>query len=184
MKLKKLNAILGIAIIAALLCHAGTMTYSLITHWYNFTVYKYFAHLAETIMFLHVLISICIFFFSSDGSSLLRYPRRNISTIVQRASAVLIIVLVHMHISNYAHMATGETLTPAEALFNCLIECVYILSVFAHTAVSFSKALVTLGLVRSVRASVRLERIVYAVCAVLAAAAVFAVIRFFIGDII
>lgn len=183
MKLKKINAILGLSIIAALLCHAGTMTYSLLTSWYNLTLCKFFAHAAVGIMILHVLTSICIFFFLHDGSDA-RYSRQNIRTIMQRVTAILMIVFVHFHTSAYAHMATGQTLSQGQAICNCITECIYILSVFVHTAVSFSKAFVTLGWINSSKAAKRLDRIAYAVCGVAALAALFSVIRFFIGDIL
>lgn len=108
MILKKTNAVLGLMIIAAVICHAGTMTFSLITFWYDFAICKFFAHAAVTFMILHALMSICLFFFQHDGSDM-RYSRQNMRTLLQRITAVVMIVLIHFHTSAYAHMATGET---------------------------------------------------------------------------
>ncbi len=113
MKLKKINAILGLTIIAALVCHVGTMTYSLITYWYDLTLCKFFAHAAVTLMILHILTSLCIFFFFHDGSSA-HYLSMNKRTIIQRITAILMIVFVHFHIFAYSHMATGETLSQGQ----------------------------------------------------------------------
>lgn len=63
MKLKKWNAVLGLGIVAALLCHAGTMVCSLLTGWYDLTLCKGFARAAVALLVLHVLTTLCIFFF-------------------------------------------------------------------------------------------------------------------------
>lgn len=183
MKLKKFNAILGLAIIAAVLCHAGTMTYSLITFWYDLTICKFFAHLSVALMIAHILTSICIFFFLHDGSSL-RYSRMNKRTIIQRVTAVLMIILIHFHITAYSHMATGEALSQSQAIISCLTECLYIISVFLHTSVSFSKAFTTLGLISSSKAAKRLDIAAFTVCTAAGIVALYAVISFFLGDIL
>lgn len=183
MKLKKINAILGLTIIAALVCHVGTMTYSLITYWYDLTLCKFFAHAAVTLMILHILTSLCIFFFFHDGSSA-HYLSMNKRTIIQRITAILMIILVHFHIFAYSHMATGETLSQGQAIFRCFTECIFIISAFVHTSVSFSKALTTLGVINSSNAAKIIDKVVYTVCTVAALAALYAVLRFFGGDII
>ena len=182
MKLKKCNAILGLAIIAAVLFHAGTMTYSLLTSWYSLAVCKALAHTAVSLLFVHILISLCIFFFSHDGSSL-RYPRMNSRAVIQRVTALLMIVLVHLQIGAYSHMATGETLTRSQAVVTCLTECLYLISVFLHISVSFSKAFITLGLAGSSKTARRLDIAAYTVCTAAGLAALFAVIRFFLGGL-
>lgn len=183
MKLKKINAVLGLAVIAALLCHAGTMTYSLITFWYDLAICKFFAHLSVALMVVHIFTSLCIFFFLHDGSSG-SYLRMNKRTIVQRVTAILMIILVHFHITAYSHMATGETLTQAQAVTSCLTEVLYIISVLVHISVSFSKAFTTLGLISSSKAVKRLDCAAYITCAAGGLAALYAVISIFLGDIL
>lgn len=183
MKLKKFNAILGLAIIAVVLCHAGTMTYSLITFWYDLAVCKSLAHTAAALMTAHILTSLCIFFFLHDGSSL-RYSRMNKRAVIQRATAVLMIILVHFHITAYSHIAAGAALSRSQAVISCLAECLYIVSVFLHISASFSKAFITLGLIHSSKAAKRLDIAVYTVCAAAGIAALYAVTSFFLGDIL
>lgn len=183
MKLKKGNAVLGLGVIAALLCHAGTMVVSLLTGWYSLALCKGFAHAAAGLLALHVLTSLCIFFFAHDGASP-RYARQNARVWVQRVTALLMLLLLHTHMAAYAHMATGEALTAGESVFRAITESVYILAVCAHTAVSCGKAFVTLGIVRSMQAAKRLDAVLYALFGLLAAAALFAVLRFFLGGLI
>ena len=84
----------------------------------------------------------------------------------------------------YSHMATGETLSQGQAIFRCFTECIFIISAFVHTSVSFSKALTTLGVINSSKAAKIIDKVVYTVCTVAALAALYAVLRFFGGDII
>lgn len=183
MRLKKLNAVLGLGIIAAVLCHAGTMTFSLITFWYNLAVCKTLAHVAVGLLILHVLTSICIFFFCHDGSDM-GYPRQNMRAVLQRVTAVLMMILIHFHTRAYAHMATGETLAPGRAVLTCALDVIFILSVCVHIAVSVSKSFVTLGWIGSSKTAGRIDRIAAAACILLGAVALFAVVRFFIGGLL
>ena len=179
MKLKTCNAILGLAIILALFLHTGTMIVSLVTGWYNLFYCKLFAHIAAGLLIAHVLISLCVFFFSAQPGGF-RYPRHNLSTVLQRFTALLMLVLIHFHLRAYAHMATGEVLTQSQALFTAALEGIFILSVFIHIAVSLVKALVTLGLTGSFESAGKLEKAVWVFCAIWAAAALYGVLGFFL----
>lgn len=183
MILKKINAVLGLSIIAALICHGGTMTYSLITYWYNYTICKFFAYAAVVLMILHALMSICVFFFLHDGSSI-SYSRLNASTLIQRVTAVLMIIFIHFHTTAYAHMATGESLSAGKTFFVLITEYIYILSVFLHTAVSFSKALITLGLISSTKTARRVDKAAYIICGVFALGALYEITAFFVGGLL
>lgn len=183
MRLKKWNAVLGLGIVAALLCHAGTMVCSLLTGWYDPALCKGFAHTAVVLLVLHVLTTLCIFFFKHDGAGA-RYARQNARTWVQRATALLILIFIHMHTTAYAHMATGETLTRGASIFHGITESIYLLAVCTHTAVSFGKAFVTLGWISSSKAAKRLDAVAYTVCGIVAAAALFAVLCFFLGGLV
>lgn len=183
MILKKINAVLGLSIIAALICHGGTMTYSLITYWYNYTICKFFAHAAVVLMILHALMSICIFFFLHDGSSI-SYSRLNTSTLIQRITAVLMIIFIHFHTTAYAHMATGESLSAGKTVFVLITEYIYIISVFLHTSVSFSKALITLGLISSAKTARRVDKAAYIICGVFTLGALYGITAFFVGGLL
>lgn len=69
---------------------------------------------AGTLAF-HVLISLIIFFFFHKGASL-KYKKENKTVIIQRVTAFAILILLHIHITAYSHMATGETLTIAQTV--------------------------------------------------------------------
>ena len=66
MILKKINALIGLAIIVSLLAHAGVMTYSLITYWYDLALRKGLAHLTVSLVVVHALLSVGLFFFRHE----------------------------------------------------------------------------------------------------------------------
>ena len=115
------------------------MVCSLLTGWYDPALCKGFAHAAVLLLVLHVLTTLCIFFFKHDGAGA-RYARQNARTWVQRATALLILIFIHMHTTAYAHMATGETLTRGASIFHGITESIYLLAVCTQTPIPICRA--------------------------------------------
>lgn len=67
------------------------------------------------------------------------YKKENVKTLVQRLSGVLMIVLLPVHI-----FGMKGYLVPH--VFHTIVHPIFFLAVYAHTAISFSKAFVTLGI--------------------------------------
>lgn len=168
MKLKKLNAVVGLLIVLALCGHAGTMGYSLWTGWYHFAACKTLAKIAVYLAAVHVVVTCTEFFFCHDGSGF-HYKNGNFSTILQRITAIAMLVLLHVHMKAYAHVVTGQVLATGQTVFFCITELLFFASVFTHAAVSVSKAIITLGLVSSPRTIAIIDRICYVIgaCAML-----------------
>lgn len=179
MLLKKTNAIAALCIILFLTGHMETMCFSLLTGWYNLSICKTFAYLAAGAFCTHAFLSIVILFFLHDGTSL-RYPKENKRLILQRGTALVMLVFIHTHTQAYAHMATGEVLSQTMALFFCVCEIIYIVSVLTHTALSLSKGLVTLGAVHSISVVTWIDRIAAIICSLAGIVAIFAVTGFFL----
>lgn len=178
--LKKTNAAAAFLVLLALCGHAGTMCVSLWTGWYNLIIAKTCATVTVIALAIHVLISLSLFFFFHDGAAL-RYSRENRTVILQRLSAMAILILLHVHMTAYSHMAAGETLTTAKTLFYCTTELLFFASVMTHVAVSFSKGLVTLGLAASPESVRKADVGAYVVCAAVMIAASGGILSFFLG---
>lgn len=183
MNLKKINALLGLLTAASLTGHAGTMGVSLWTGWYNFSLCKSLAKSTVLFMFLHAVVSIGILFFHHDGGQM-KYGRLNRSTALQRDTAIAILVLIHVHTKAYAHMTTGAVLSTGQTAMFCVTELLYFAAVMTHTAVSLSKAAVTLGLVRSGEAVKRIDRVVWTLCGLAMLILSGGMLSFFLGDVI
>ena len=180
MILKKCSAAAALLGILCLAGHMGTMCFSLFTGWYVLDLCKGLAHLTLYCIAVHALLSVCSVFFFHDGADA-GYRKENRRWLFQRATAILIVLLLHVHTRAYGHMATGEVLTWWEAFLYCCSEVLYIASVTVHAAVSFSRAFVTFGWVKSQKAVRRIDRGAGAVCGAAGVCAAAAVIRFFLG---
>lgn len=183
MKLKKINAVLGLLIVLSLCGHAGTMGFSLWTGWYSFLLCKSLAKITISLLVLHVFCSLCLFFFVHDGAGL-KYSKCNVSTILQRISALLILGLLHIHMRAYAHMATKTVLGTGQTAFFCVTEIMFFASVLTHVAVSVSKGFITLGLTTSVKAISVIDMISYIICALTMIAVSGGMLSFFIGGLL
>lgn len=180
--IKKVNTLVGFAVIVALCCHGGSMCYSMVTGWYDFFIAKTFANLTIISVAVHSLLSIIIFFFFHDGS-VLKYGKDNISTVLQRISAVAIIILLHIHINTYSFMATGESLSMCQTIISCITEILYFSAIMTHIAISIGKGFVTLGTVKSSAVLNRINLISYIICGIAMAASSISVLLFFIRGI-
>ncbi len=176
MRIKKANAVLSLFIIALLLIHMGYEFYSYLTFYYNPLVTKIISYGFAISVSVHVVLTIIIVTTRHDGSALRLYPKANIQTILQRASAAGILLLFPVHIKTgdlIAGHLVGEPvlylLLAAQLLFWCMV--------MTHIAVSFSRALITLGVLESIKKKLVIDRIVWILCAIAFAASAAIVIR-------
>ena len=170
--IKKINAMLALFSIAALIIHAGYQTVSYAILYYNPVVSKVLGYIIMIPFVCHIFLSVISILFLHDSKTI-AYWRFNLAIIVQRICAVLIMCLfpVHRHIFELlqAHPdgSVFVLIKAAEVLFYVVL--------FTHISVSFSRALVTLGILKNIDSKKRLDRIVWIVCAVL-----FIVINWFV----
>ena len=175
---KKINALFSWILIGCLLGHLGTMTYSLLTGWYNYVVCKSLAHFTCGVFGVHVILSLCVVFFLHDGTSMGYYWRNNTKTVLQRASGIIMICLVHLHVEEYAFIVAGAPLSPGAKLGIIAVELLFWGSMFTHIAVSLSKSCISFGLIRTERAERMIDRAAMIICIILMILICFAMIRF------
>ena len=115
--------------------------------------------------------------FVHDGSSARSYSGMNLRTILQRASAIGIMVMLVLHIKSFDILHAGTPgLIAAE-----IIQLLFFACVFTHIGTSFSNAFVTLGLLGDMDRKKKIDHAVYVICAVLWAVAVFVVGKTYIA---
>lgn len=179
MLLKKINAGLSLVTCAVVLAHVGMGCRTLLTGWYDPVLSHYMPLLTMAAVLLHALLSVAIVLFAHDGSSP-RHAKANLATILQRASGLLMIALVHVHVHAYDHVVARVRLSAAQRAGFAVGEAAFYACVFVHMAVSLPKALITLGLPRSERAVRRIERASYILGALGMAAACGSMLSFFL----
>ena len=110
----------------------------------------------------HVLITVIIFFFH-DSKLKIRYPGRNVRTLLQRISGVLMLVFLFLHIGTGDRLASQADSGTGYYLLNYVSMALFFAMVFLHISVSFSNALVTLGAVESMEKKRTIDRIVWVI---------------------
>lgn len=153
MKVKKINAVMTLLLIATLLGHYFTITYAMLTGWYDFQVCKGLARGTATAACIHVLITIAVFLRHDKIGTMNKYKKQNAKLIIQRVTGVLIALLLYFHVDAFRFLATGESLTVGQSVYVAAIEAFFFGCVFSHISVSFSKALISLGMLDSAKAA-------------------------------
>ena len=177
-KLKKINAALGLLSIAAILLHMGYTVYSYLTFYYNPTLKTLTAIPFMVVTCLHAVTGMLIVFTQSDGTRLDLYPRENARTILQRVSAALMLPLLILHINTFTLLQSSAKagnwfwftlLMISQPLFYAVV--------LSHIAVSVTRAFITLGWLTSRERQKRIDTAVYLFCAAAFVAATVIVIR-------
>ena len=178
MRIKKLNAILGLVSAVALLVHTGYTACAYLAFYYNPTLKLLTAVPFMVTACLHAILGMSAVFLQADGTRLDLYPKQNIRTILQRISAALILPLLILHINTYSLLrSTSEG--GQWFLFALLMvsQPVFYGTVLAHVSVSVSRAMITLGWISDRERQKRIDRIIYVFAALFFLLLVFAVVK-------
>ncbi len=178
MKMKKINAALGLLTIVFMLMHVGYTIYAYLTFYYNPFLKMVFAIPFMVSVCLHAVCGMLTVFMMADGTRADLYMKQNRRTILQRVTAALIFPLLILHINTFSMMSAcagnGQTLL---ILLLIAAELVFFASVITHVSVSLTKGMITLGILSSAETQKKLDRIIYVVGAVVYAAAVYSVLK-------
>ncbi len=178
MKLKKLNAALSLLSVLLALVHIGYSVFAYLTFYYNPVLKQITAFPFMIVTCLHAVLGMGIVFLQGDGTRLDLYPKRNVRTIVQRVSAALIFPLLILHLNTF-HILQDGAAEGKWFLFALVLlaQVLFYAAITAHIAVSFSKALITLGLLASEKRQKLLDQIVQLLCAAIFVFALYAILK-------
>ena len=101
MKLKKWNARLSILTMALLLIHELYQLYAYISFYYNPVLSKTFGYAVAGGLVLHGILSAVCMFAMHDAKTV-AYKKLNFKTVLQRVSAVIIVLLLPLHILSFS----------------------------------------------------------------------------------
>lgn len=164
MNVKKWNARLSLLTIVLLLIHEGYQLYAYTAMYYNPVLSKVTGYSVAAALGLHAILSIISVFVLHDAKRI-TYKKLNLKTVLQRVSAVLIVLLLPIHILSFGLLKSsvggvGYILTEtAQILFYAALFC--------HIVLSFSNAFVTLGILSDMRKKRILDIVVAVVCVIL-----------------
>jgi hypothetical protein len=148
MNFKKTNAVLGLITIFLMTAHAVYQMFAYITFYYNPLVSKLTGFVLLGVVVLHVILSMLIVFTKTDSVTV-TYKRRNIRTVIQRVSAMMMVILLPVHVFEFELLKRN-----AGSAVKYLIELTMIFFyavLMMHISMSFSNALITLGLLEDMK---------------------------------
>ncbi len=183
LKLRHANAYVALATILALCYHSFTMGYSMWTGWYDRNVSVSSAWIIAGFVIVHVFLVLVLFFFFAEGGAL-TYKKDPRSILIQRVSAIAIIILLHFHIKAYTAVAMGEKLDLLMFLFYVATELAFFGFVMMHVAVSLGQGLMLVGWVRKPDLLKAIDKAAYWVCGILFALYVGGMIHFYLGALV
>ena len=178
MRLKKINAALGLLSIAAMLVHIGYTVFAYLTFYYNPALKLLTAIPFMVLVCLHAVCGMTSVFLQADGTRLDLYPGQNTKTILQRVSAALMFPLLILHINTF-HLLQSSAEAGQWLWFTLLMisQPLFYGTVLTHIAVSLTRAFVTLGWLTSRDRQKVIDRVVYVLCAVAFVVSTFVVVR-------
>ena len=164
MGVKKVNAVLGMILSVACIVHITTQVIFGLTHQELGLLATVPVHICMGTAVLHILIGFGMIFFLHEGKKTSMYPKENVGTILQRGSGILMTILMFFHFKLHKIvLSAGEQ--QGMGLF-VLCMCVMILffgTVFLHISVSFTRAMVTLGIITSRSTKRKIDHVLWVV---------------------
>ena len=177
-KLKRTNAVLGLLTVILLFIHTGFNVFCYMTMFYDPVLKSIFSLPLIVVFCLHAVLGMSLVFMNSDGTGLVLYPGYNKYTIAQRISAALLFPVLLIHLRTFAFMGTSaEAGNAVVIIILIIVEVLFFGTVFTHISVSFSRALITLGLLSSREKQRRIDKAMIIICAVFFIVSVIAVVR-------
>ena len=175
-RLKKINAILSLLTILAILVHIGFSVYAYLTLTYHPTIKGLTSRPFMALACIHAIFGVVMVIPKISGIRL--YPRENVRTIFQRLSALSVIPLLILHLNLY-NLLRSSALSGKWVSFSLLLFCqaLFYGMVLLHIAVSLTRALITMGWLASREKQKSIDRIVCGVCAVVFMVAVCAIMK-------
>lgn len=150
MGIKKLNAVISWILIILLLVHIVSTQVYMAAGIYNLALMMYSARALAIVCVLHVCLTMIVFFFMHDGADFDRYGKLNRRTFMQRLSGLVMLALVHAHVKLFSSFIyEGLAITAGRKILVFVIEMIFFGAVFTHLECSFSRSLITMGLIRS-----------------------------------
>lgn len=138
--LKKINAITAFILSFLVLLHIVLMSL-LLTGVVGFNpIFNTIGKLLLIVFVTHIIISLCIMFFYSGNG--IKYPKLNKSTVEQRLSSIILLIMIHFHMRNYF----SDNVLVQPSWFGYITEIIFTVLFMCHFMPSIDKGLLTLGI--------------------------------------
>jgi len=149
MLVKRMNAVLAICTVLTSLSHSFLLCLSVFFQVNVIPLAKPFGTAAKICLGLHFVLSLVIFFIVNDGSNFIRYTKENKELLMQRISAIALCILVVIHMDLQSTVLGIATASMGTVIYVIAIEFFQAFALDMHINASLSKALITLGILKT-----------------------------------
>ena len=175
--IKKWNAVCSWMLTLFLLGHMLTMSIPVLTGGQDYSDCQILAGGIVATVLIHVVLCIVSYYPSRGVLNFHRYRKENWRLITQRISGIVILILLYPHMRVLHLIISGATFSGGAKFLVLVTEILFAGAAFLHLSVSFSRSMLTLGLLKNDRMEKLVYYVTWIICGLLMVLTVAARIR-------
>lgn len=175
--IKKWNAVCSWMLTLFLLGHMLTMSIPMLTGGQDYSDCQILAGGIVATVLIHVVLCIVSYYPRRGILNFQRYRKENWRLITQRISGIIILILLYPHMRVLHLIISGATFSGGAKFLVLVTEILFAGAAFLHLSVSFSRSMLTLGLLKNDRMEKLVDYVTWIICGLLMVLTVAARIR-------
>lgn len=175
--IKKWNAVCSWMLTLFLLGHMLTMSIPMLTGGQDYSDCQILAEGIVATVLIHVVLCIVSYYPRRGILNFHRYRKANWRLITQRISGIIILILLYPHMRVLHLIISGASFSGGAKFLVLVTEILFAGAAFLHLSVSFSRSMLTLGLLRNDRMEKLVDYVTWIICGLLMVLTVAARIR-------
>ena len=175
--IKKWNAVCSWMLTLFLLGHMLTMSIPVLTGGQDYSDCQILAGVIVATVLIHVVLCIVSYYPRRGVLNFHRYRKENWRLITQRISGIVILILLYPHMRVLHLIISGATFSGGAKFLVLVTEILFAGAAFLHLSVSFSRSMLTLGLLKNDRMEKLVDYVTWIICGLLMVLTVAARIR-------
>ena len=175
--IKKWNAVCSWMLTLFLLGHMLTMSIPMLTGGQDYSDCPILAGGIVATVLIHVVLCIVSYYPRRGILNFHRYRKENWRLITQRISGIVILILLYPHMRVLHLIISGASFSGGAKFLVLVTEILFAGAAFLHLSVSFSRSMLTLGLLKNDRMEKLVDYVTWIICGLLMVLTVAARIR-------
>lgn len=175
--IKKWNAVCSWMLTLFLLGHMLTMSIPMLTGRQDYSDCQILAEGIVATVLIHVVLCIVSYYPRRGILNFHRYRKENWRLITQRISGIIILILLYPHMRVLHLIISGASFSGGAKFLVLVTEILFAGAAFLHLSVSFSRSMLTLGLLKNDRMEKLVDYVTWIICGLLMVLTVAARIR-------
>lgn len=175
--IKKWNAVCSWMLTLFLLGHMLTMSIPMLTGGQDYSDCQILARGIVATVLIHVVLCIVSYYPRRGVLNFHRYRKANWRLITQRISGIVILILLYPHMRVLHLIISGASFSGGAKFLVLVTEILFAGAAFLHLSVSFSRSMLTLGLLKNDRMEKLVDYVTWIICGLLMVLTVAARIR-------